>query len=158
MMVIALVAMLTGVLVTGSSRLASGQVTTPEDVFWKAVVETRRTALMSGHDVRLSFTDKDRELALVARATDGSEQRFSFDPPPTGELKVEFLSTQKSTSSILLGGQLIETQTIPFVTFYGDGTCSPFRLQIRSGTGEPRSIKIDPWTCSRVLPEASPDH
>ena len=51
---------------------------------------------------------------------------------------------------MLLGGQLVETKTLPYVTFYGDGTCSPFRLQIRT-TGEARVIAIDPWTCSLVL-------
>jgi len=149
LMVIALIAMLTGVLVTGSARLANGRIVTPEDVFWKAVTETRKAALLSGREVRLSFADKDKELALVAQSG-GEEQRFAFET--AGELKMNFLSTQKGSSSILLGGQLIETQTIPYVTFYGDGTCSPFRLQIRVGTGEARTIAIDPWTCSLVLP------
>ena len=153
LMVIALIAMLTGVLVTGSARMANGRVVTPEDVFWKAVVETRKAALLSGREVRLSYTDKDKERALVAKGGDGAEQRFPFEWP--GELKVDFLSTQKSSSSILLGGQLVETQTIPFVTFYGDGTCSPFRLQLRTG-GEPRVLLIDPWTCSLVLPAGAP--
>jgi len=152
LMVIALIAMLTGVLVTGSARLASGRVVTPEDVFWKAVMETRKAALLSGREIRLSFSDKDKEHAVVAKSADGAEQRFPFEW--AGDLKLEFLSTQKSSSSILLGGQLVETQTIPFVTFYGDGTCSPFRLQIRAG-GEPRIIAIDPWTCSLVLPAAT---
>jgi general secretion pathway protein H len=155
LMVIALIAMLTGVLVTGSARLASGRVVTPEDVFWKAVTETRKAALLSGRELRLSYTDKDKERALVAKAPDGTEQRFPFEW--TGELKVDFLSTQKATSSILLGGQLVETQTIPSVTFYGDGTCSPFRLQLRTG-GEARVLAIDPWTCSLVLPAAAPQH
>jgi general secretion pathway protein H len=154
-MVIALIAMLTGVLVTGSARLASSRAATPEDVFWKAVMETRKAALLSGREVRLSYLDKDKERALVAKASDGTEQRFPFEW--AGELKVDFLSTQKGLSAILLGGQLVETQTIPFVTFYGDGTCSPFRLQIRTG-GEARVLMIDPWTCSLVLPAGSPRH
>lgn len=152
-MVIALIAMLTGVLVTGSARLASGRSATPEDDFWKAVVETRKAALLSGREIRLSYSDQDKDRTMVAKSLDGAERRFPFTWP--GELKVEFLSTQKGSSSILLGGQLVETQTIPFVTFYGDGTCSPFRLQIRTG-GEPRVLMIDPWTCSLVLPAGSP--
>jgi len=126
-------------------------------VFWRAVTETRRMALISGREVRLSYLgkDADKERALVARAIDGTEQRFPFEQP--GELNVDFLSTQKSTSSILIGGELVETQTIPYVTFFSDGTCSPFRLQIRTG-GEPRSISIDPWTCALVLPAGSSQH
>jgi hypothetical protein len=66
-------------------------------------------------------------------------------------LIVEFLSAQKGGPSILLASQLVETSTMPYVTFYGDGTCSPFRVQIRTG-GEPRTLRIDPWTCAMVLP------
>lgn len=152
-MVIALIAMLTGVLVTGSARMAGGNVVTPEDTFWKSVVETRKSALLSGREIHLSYVDKGKDRALVAKAPDGSEQRFTFEW--AGELKIDFLSMQKGASAFLLAGQLIETQTIPFVTFYGDGTCSPFRLQIRAG-GEPRVVVIDPWTCSLVLPETTP--
>ena len=64
---------------------------------------------------------------------------------------MDFLSTQKARSLILVGGQAVETQTIPSVTFYGDGTCSPFRAQIRTGL-TPRVLEIDPWTCAEVLP------
>ncbi len=153
MMVLALIAMLTGVLITGSSRMASGNVATPEDTFWKSVMETRKSALLSGREIHLSFVDKDKDRALVAKAPDGSEQRYTFEW--AGELKIDFLSMQKGGSAFLLAGQLIESQTIPFVTFYGDGTCSPFRLQIRDG-GEPRIIVIDPWTCALVLPTTDP--
>jgi general secretion pathway protein H len=153
LVVVALMAMLTGVLVTGGMHLARDKAITPEDIFWKAVTETRKIALLSGHEVRLSYVGKDaKDRALVARALDGTEVRFPFDMP--GDLTVDFLSTQKSTSAILIRGQLVETQTIPFVTFYGDGTCSPFRLQIRMG-GEPRTLAIDPWTCALVLPAGS---
>ena len=55
---------------------------------------------------------------------------------------------------VLVGGQLVETQTLPSVTFYGDGTCSPFRAQLRNKGVDPRVLEIDPWTCAQVLPNA----
>jgi prepilin-type N-terminal cleavage/methylation domain-containing protein len=154
LMVIALIALLTGVLVTGGIQLTRDKSVTPEDVFWKAVMETRRIALISGREVHLSFASKsgDKEPALVARMADGTEQRFPFEQANQREFIIEFLVKQKGGGSMLLGGQLVETQTIPFVTFFADGTCSPFRLQIRAG-GEPRVIEIDPWTCALVLPK-----
>ncbi len=157
LMVIGLISMLTGVMVTGAIHLTRDKAVTPEDVFWKAVSETRRMALISGREVKLSFIGKDnvKERALVARSIDGTEQRFVFEQ--SGELSVDFLALQKGGSSILLGGQLVETQTIQNVTFYGDGTCSPFRLQLRTG-GAARILAIDPWTCSLVLPAANPQH
>jgi len=154
LMVIALIALLTGVLVTGGINLTRDKAITPEDVFWRSVLETRRIALISGREVRLTFATKsgDKEPALVARMADGTEQRFPFEQGNQREFIVEFLVKQKGGGSMLLGGQLVETQTIPFVTFFADGTCSPFRLQIRAG-GEPRVIEIDPWTCAMVLPK-----
>lgn len=148
LLVLALLLLMAGVLVSGASHLFRGNPLTPEDVFWKAVLETRKSALLSGRDVRLSYEGKDADRAFVANLPAGGETRFALDQ--TGELQVNFVSTQKSTSAILIGGELIETQTIPFVTFYGDGTCSPFRLQIRTG-GAARTLEIDPWTCAPVL-------
>lgn len=153
LLVLALMGLLVGVLIIGSIHLIGDKPVTPEDVFWKAVSETRREALLSGKEVRLRFETKDvkdskeKARSLVATAGDKTLQ-FPFDV--TGELTVDFLSQEKGTSSVLIGGELVQTQTLPFVTFYGDGTCSPFRVQIRTG-GPSRFISIDPWTCAQVL-------
>ena len=152
LVVIAIIVVLASVLITGAIHLTRNTAMTPEDVFWRAVVETRRMALLSGREVRMSYSGKDeKERALIAHALDGTEVRFPFEGQ-LSKLTVDFLSAQKGGSSMLLGGQLVETQTVPFVTFYGDGTCSPFRLQIQTGGGEPRILMIDPWTCALVLP------
>lgn len=147
LLTLALIGLLAGVLVTGAVYLTDEKPTTPEDVFWKAVMETRRQALLSGRDVRLRFVKKDKAHALVASGSE-KEQRFPFEN--VEELTVDFLSVQKGSSAILVRGQLVETQSIPYVTFYGDGTCTPFRAQFRTG-GAARSIAIDPWTCAPVL-------
>jgi general secretion pathway protein H len=39
---------------------------------------------------------------------------------------------------------------LPYVTFYADGTCSPFRAQLRTG-GPARFVTLDPWTCAPLL-------
>lgn len=153
MVVIALISLLAAVLVTGGLHLTRDGSATPEETFWNAVTEARRMALLSGRDVHMSFVGAakgEKERALVIRALDGTEKRIPFEPT-SGELIMDFLSAQKGGSSILLASQIVETSTVPFVTFYGDGTCSPFRVQIRTG-GEARVIRIDPWTCALVLP------
>ena len=68
------------------------------------------------------------------------------------ELTVDFLSAQPGQSSVLIGGELVDTKTVPAVTFYPDGTCSPFRAQFRAG-GAAKVLSIDPWTCAQVLPK-----
>jgi general secretion pathway protein H len=149
LVVIALMGLLSGVLITGGIHLAREKAITPEDVFWKSVLECRRVALLSGREVRLTYSGKsEKERAFLARGPDGSELRFPIETP--GPLTVDFLSAQKSGNTILLAGQLVETKNLSYVTFYGDGTCSPFRLQIRA-TGEARVLSIDPWTCTLVL-------
>jgi prepilin-type N-terminal cleavage/methylation domain-containing protein len=118
----------------------------PEDVFWRAVQQARKSALTNERDVRLSFTAKD--LAFVL--DDGTASQ-SLPVPSSRDLTVNFLSAQAGGASVLIGGEVVDAQTIPFVTFYVDGTCSPFRVQFR-GTGAARILAIDPWTCAKVLP------
>lgn len=148
LMAIALVGLLTGVLVTASVQLTDKKPITPEDLFWQAVRESRETALLTGLDVRLRYVAKDKTRALVASSIQG-EQKYVLEKENEGTV-IEFLSSQKSASAILIRSQLVETGTIPFVTFYGDGTCTPFRVQFRSG-GQARSITLDPWTCAPIL-------
>ncbi len=68
-------------------------------------------------------------------------------------MTIDFLapaSAAGSSASILIAGQLVETQTLPYVTFYGDGTCAPFRVQMKSKNSE-SILEIDPWTCAPIL-------
>lgn len=150
LLTLALVAMIAGALVTLSVHLTEPRAATVEDVFWKTVAEARKQALLTGREVRLRFVGKEKSHAFVTSGPDG-EQRFPVENE--AEVTVDFLSTQKASSAILIRSQLVETQVIPFVTFYGDGSCTPFRVQIRTG-GPARSISIDPWTCAPILAAA----
>lgn len=148
LLTLAIIGLVSSVLVVGTIKLTEPKSATPEDTFWKALTAARKQALLSGQEERLRFIKDKKDVAFSAQGPT-SEERFPIEDP--GELTVDFLSTQKSASAILIRGQLVETQTIPYVTFYGDGTCTPFRVQFRSG-GTPRTISIDPWTCARILP------
>ena len=79
--------------------------------------------------------------------------RIMFLP---AELTVDFLTMQKGASSILIGGVLVETQTVPFVTFYSDGTCSAFRAQFMRN-GASHVLSVDPWTCAPMLTPPDPN-
>lgn len=147
---LAIIGLVSSVLVVGAIRLTEPKSARPEDTFWKALNAARKQALLSGQEARLRFIKDKKDVAFSVQGP-MNEERFPVENP--GELVVDFLSTQKSASAILIRGQLVETQTIPFVTFYGDGTCTPFRVQFRSGSA-PRSIAIDPWTCAQILPTA----
>lgn len=148
LLTLALIGLLATALIVGAVKLTEPRALTAEDVFWKAVTESRREALLSNQEVRLRFVTQKKMYALVSNGPAG-ERQYPFEN--MDDVKVEFLTAGKPGSAILLHGQLVETQTVPSVTFYGDGTCSPFRVQLRTG-GAARVLAIDPWTCAPVLP------
>ena len=146
LLALALIGLLSGVLISGSVQLIGDKPVSAQDVFWKAVGQARTAALTTEREVRLSFDPKEKSFLL----DDGTAPQV-LPVPPARELTVDFLPTQASRSSVLIGGDLVSTQTVPFVTFYTDGTCTPFRAQFRTG-GAARVLDIDPWTCAQVLP------
>ncbi len=149
---IALIALLTSVLVVGTNRLLSARPKSADELFWAAAGEVRKDALLNNRDVRLILDTKTHEFVAWS---DGVETRHPFVAKETAEL--EFLAPKGPgiSSAILVGGQLIETQTIPFVMFYRDGTCSSFRVQLKTRNGA-RVLDIDPWTCAPMLAAQPP--
>lgn len=153
---LAIIGLIASVLISGSAALLKDKPVAVRDVFWQAVQEARKTALQHDREVRLRFFE-DRERGKGFELIDGQTPKsFPFTPEiATNDLKVDFLTTQKGGNVILVAGVLIETQTVPYVTFFPDGTCTAFRLQIvRSGGTE--QVAIDPWTCAEVLTPPDP--
>jgi prepilin-type N-terminal cleavage/methylation domain-containing protein len=146
---LALIALLAGALIGGSSALLSEKPVSADDVFWSAVQAARKTALNAQQDVSLRYDDKAKAFTLTG--PDASVASSFPIPNPANDLIVEFLSAQKTGGAMLLGGTVVETEPLTGgVTFYSDGTCTPFRLQIRV-TGGAHILAIDPWTCSPVI-------
>lgn len=156
LLALAIIALIATVLIGGSATLLSDRALTPSDVFWKTVQECRKTALKNGKDVRLSFDAKEKKIVLSDAAGLDQATREFLIPAPGDDLTLTFLTTQKGASMMLLGGVAVETQTLPAVTFYSDGTCTPFRAQIQRNGGV-TTLAIDPWTCAAVLTPADPN-
>ena len=166
---IALIALLGGVLVGGSSHLLTDQPTTPYAVFRQAVQEARKAALKSGHEIRLKF-DRDKKhfylvdgLAPSTLADDGITRveaplkSLPIAAELARDLTVDFLpASTKGGNTILVGGMLMESTSIKHVTFYADGTCTAFRTQF-SRNGSSTILAIDPWTCAPVLAPVDPN-
>jgi general secretion pathway protein H len=167
---IAIIALIATVLIGGSARLMTEQPATPHDVFWKAVREARKSALLAEHEIRLKYDKEGKQfllidgLAPIATAPDGftrREQSLKQFPIPAlfaGDLTIDFLApaTRGGGNAILVGGVLIESQPIPYVTFYSDGTCSAFRAQFLRNNAT-SILSIDPWTCAPVLTPNDPN-
>ena len=167
---IAIIALLAGVLVGGSAHLLSDQPVTPNDIFWKAVQEARKTALKTEHDIRLRYDKEKRQFLIIdgiapsTVAADGftKEERplktFQIPAATGSDLTVDFLAPASKGGglAILVGGVLLESQPLPYVTFYSDGTCVPFRAQFARNGGA-SVLAIDPWTCAPILPPKDPN-
>ncbi len=147
LVVIGLIAMLTTVLIVGTSRLLGDRQPTADEIFWKTVGEVRKSALLENRDIRLRFDPKSKEFVA---GTGEQERRFPFLPREPADVDFLAPASASGSASILIAGQLVETQTLPFVTFYGDGTCAPFRVQIQRKTTA-SILEIDPWTCAAIL-------
>jgi len=150
LLALALIGLVSASLITAGVQLADSRPRTPAEIFWEASRTARRLALTTQTEVRLSFDAKEKRF-VVGHA--GAEQAFPVDA--ARELTIDFLPAQSTGGSLLIGGQLVETETLESVVFYPDGTCSPFRIQFRT-TGPAQVIAIDPWTCAAMLAEKAP--
>jgi prepilin-type N-terminal cleavage/methylation domain-containing protein len=160
LLAIALLALLGGALISVGSNLITVQPVTVDDVFWKAVTETRKAALKAEREMRLKYDAEKKSFRVIdgitptRLAADGFSREEvvvkEFPVTKADRLTVDFHAATKGGRAILVGGVMIESEPVPFVTFYPDGTCSAFRLQlVRDGAA--RVLEVDPWTCAAVL-------
>ena len=164
LLTIALIAMLGAVLMGGAAHLLTEQPVTPNEVFWKAVLEARKAALKGEKEIRLRFDAQKKQFLVIdgfaapVLSTDGFTtnepppiKTLPIPPPGGADLTIDFLpSGTKGGNMILIGGVAVETNPIPFVTFYPDGTCTPFRAQFMRN-GATHLLAVDPWTCAPML-------
>ena len=161
LLAILLIGLVGAVLICGSANLLNEKPVAAEDVFWSAVQQARKAALKAEHEMRLKYDSEKKRFLLLdgkaapvpaANGTPVEETPLEEFPIPsaTPDLAIDFLVQTKGGNSILVGGVLLESQPIPFVTFYADGTCTAFRLQIFR-TGGAHILNIDPWTCAPML-------
>ena len=126
--------------------------------------------MLPEHEIRLKYDKEAKQFLLIdglapsTLAADGfTREEHPLKQLPVlaaaaGDLNVEFLApaTKGGGPVILVGGVMIESQPIPYVTFYSDGTCSAFRAQFTRNGGA-SILSIDPWTCAPVLTPAEPN-
>ena len=142
---LALLVLLTGLLVGGAAALVRERPATADEVMRRAIAQTRRYAVVNYREVRLAYDNKGR--AFHASSVDGTRD-FALELPE--EIQIDFLTTQKE-NAMMLGGEIVELANLSYITFYPDGTCTPFRVQLITNHGTPRVVAIDPWTCAPVL-------
>ncbi|HVW21797.1 MAG TPA: prepilin-type N-terminal cleavage/methylation domain-containing protein [Opitutaceae bacterium] len=153
LLAIALIGVISAALVAGSVSLLRSKPTTPDEIFWQTVHQARKAALEGGNEVRLSW-DNEHKAFAVDEGT-GAPRSVPI-PDADRDLEVDFVPADSSDMA-LIGGNLASLQHLPFVSFYPDGTCSPFQVQVRD-KGSAHLTAVDPWTCAQMLkaPPATP--
>jgi prepilin-type N-terminal cleavage/methylation domain-containing protein len=146
LLVLALLGLLSWIFIGGSTALLRDQGASPDEQFWKACGTARKEALEEQRDVLLSYDPKVRAFVI----NDGGGT-VTLPLPGTDDVVIDFHPVQSdASSSILVGGTLVETQPLAAATFYSDGTCTAFRAQVRAKGGA-HLLGVDPWTCAPVL-------
>lgn len=146
LLVLALIGLMGTIFIGGSQALLTDKGRSLDEQFWQVCARARKMALEDRKSVLLSYDPKAKGFLL----TDTSEKT---SVPVTGpdDAMIDFHSAQvESGSQVLVGGTLVETSPLTYVTFYNDGTCTPFRVQIRADSGA-HLLAIDPWTCAPIL-------
>ena len=146
LLVLALIGLIGAVLAVGVSGVFSNDHPAPDDVFWQACRSAQKMASLSERDTSLSFDSKNKKLVWG----NGQETVDAAFDNSRGDISVQFLRATDGGSLILIASQVVETQEVPRVMFYPDGTCMAFRVQFRAGATA-WQLAIDPWTCAQVL-------
>jgi general secretion pathway protein H len=147
LLVLALIGLVSWIFIGGSAALIRSRGASPDEQFWSAVGTARRQALVGQRSVIMTFDQKAKAFVL----TDSASRQALPVAGAADDLVVDFHPVQSDTgSSVLIGGTLVETEPLAAVTFYDDGTCTPFRVQIRAA-GAAHVLSIDPWTCAPML-------
>jgi prepilin-type N-terminal cleavage/methylation domain-containing protein len=146
LLVLALIGLMGTIFIGGSQALLADKGKSLDEQFWEVCAKARKMALEDRQSVLLSYDPKAKGFLLA----DGAAHT---GVPVTGpdDTMIDFHPAQAdSGSQVLVAGTLVETQPLTNVTFYNDGTCTPFRVQIRADNGA-HLLAIDPWTCAPIL-------
>lgn len=155
LLVLALVGLLSGIMITGVTRMLNPGPESPSQAFWAMASAARRYALINETEVRVSFDATT--TSLVGTAGNG----IPLPPVPIpGGAGLTFISgispTAIASSNTAMGsvfGDVLGNGTdtsLSSVIFYRDGTCNPFRVTVDAG-GASSTIAVDPWTAGPML-------
>lgn len=150
MLTMALVALLSSLFIWNiNALLKQGELEALQNELWGAVEKAKQSAVFSRQANKVRF-DLDQQAFLVS--SNGVEVPFKVDTSGLGEdieIEVRFKMVLPKDGYRLVRGQLVTHREIESVTFYPDGTCTPFSVDLRIGDYE-SSYQIDPWTGSQL--------
>ncbi len=150
MLTMALIALLSSLFIWNiNTLLKQGELEALQNELWGAVEKAKQAAVFSREPHRVRF---DEELQAFLVSASGEEIAFQVDTSGLGEdieLEVQFKVVLPRDGYRLIRGELVTHREIDSVTFYPDGTCTPFSVDLKIGEYE-SGYQIDPWTGSQL--------
>jgi len=139
LLVLALMALISGVLILGAANLMEGGKDDPEAALLALLQKVRREAVERDQVIELRIED------------DGSTLTWGEKPDQTATLPVSEkvrarLLAPVSLGAVLIGGQA-EEHPLASLRIYPDGTCDHARIEVNRN-GARRLCEIDPLTCA----------
>ena len=141
---LALMALVSGVLILGASNLMSGGKDDPEAALLSVLQRVRRKAVERNETLELRVEDDGATL------TWGDQPEQSATLPASETVRARLLAPE-SLGAVLIGGEA-EEHPLASLRLYPDGTCDHARLEVRRN-GARRLHVIDPMTCAPLAAE-----
>lgn len=140
LLVLALLGLLAGLFIGAAGSLFGGRSAHGKDVFLEAVLAARSRAVAMDVPVRLRVAEDGRSLTVEST---GATQIFDL----TGGASVRITQVGLLAEPGRPGGSVAEV--VPRgIRFFPDGTCDAFQVELRSPSGPPTKLAVDPWTCA----------
>ena len=131
---LALLALVATLFISGATNFLRLREHRPDEDFWHAVTAARQQALDAEQVVTLQFDPDTHQLAWSWPG--------GHDSAALPGVTLRFLAATKGATK-LLGGIVTETDAVPAVHFYPDGTCDAFRAELTGPDGQ------DYWVAPR---------
>lgn len=155
MLTMALIALLTSLFVWNiNSLLKQGELEALQNEFWGAVERAKQMAVFSQQPFRMRYDDELQ--AFVVSSGGGLQELFEVEVEGLGndiEIGVLFMQTLPEDGYRLVRGELVTQREIESITFYPDGTCTPFSVDLKIADYQ-SSLQIDPWTSAQMTGRA----
>ncbi|HCR30598.1 MAG TPA: hypothetical protein DIV79_11325 [Opitutae bacterium] len=150
MLTMALIALLSSLFIWNiQSLLKQGELEALQNELWSAVEKAKQSAVFNRVPHRVRF---DEKLQAFLVSADGEEVPFQVDTSGLGEgieIEVIFKLMLPRDGYRLIRGELVTHREIETITFFPDGTCTPFSVDLKIAEYE-SSYQIDPWTGSQM--------
>jgi prepilin-type N-terminal cleavage/methylation domain-containing protein len=150
MLTMALIALLSSLFIWNiNALLKQGELEALQNELWGAVEKAKQAAVFSRQPHKVRF---DEKLQSFMVSSGGEEIAFKVDTSGFGEeveIEVLFKMILPRDGYRLVRGELVTHREIESVTFFPDGTCTPFSVDLKIGEYE-SGYQIDPWTGSQL--------